>query len=194
MTRRRATERTRNFCAAWSDREGKSSRSTIQEQAVENHQKAAGGTRLVGGRSGGAGQSRQHGRVCAGKQRGLHRVQPRLAAGGDHTVFTHADSTIAAIEAGLKLLRKDGVMCVSIYYGGASGYEERDALLEYVRTIDPAQYTVLVTQFANRAGDPPIPGIYSQGNMKTESRGVSLCFPCFIRRKCGDIRTICKRK
>ena len=43
--------------------------------------------------------------------------------GGDHTVFTHADSTIAAIEAGLKLLRKDGVMCVSIYYGGASGYE-----------------------------------------------------------------------
>ena len=77
--------------------------------------------------------------------------------GGDHTVFTHADSTIAAIEAGLKLLRKDGVMCVSIYYGGASGYEERDALLEYVRTIDPAQYTVLVTQFVNRAGDPPIP-------------------------------------
>ena len=77
--------------------------------------------------------------------------------GGDHTVFTHADSTIAAIEAGLKLLRKDGVMCVSIYYGGASGYEERDALLEYVRTIDPAQYTVLVTQFANRAGAPPIP-------------------------------------
>ncbi len=77
--------------------------------------------------------------------------------GGDHTVFTHADSTIAAIEAGLKLLRKDGVMCVSIYYGGASGYEERDALLEYVKTIDPAQYTVLVTQFANRAGDPPIP-------------------------------------
>ena len=48
-------------------------------------------------------------------------------------------------------------MCVSIYYGGASGYEERDALLEYVRTIDPAQYTVLVTQFVNRAGDPPIP-------------------------------------
>ncbi len=77
--------------------------------------------------------------------------------GGDHTVFTHADSTIAAIEAGLRLLRKGGVMCVSIYYGGASGYEERDALLEYVRTIDPAQYTVLVTQFANRAGDPPIP-------------------------------------
>lgn len=77
--------------------------------------------------------------------------------GGDHTVFTRADSTIAAIEAGLRLLRDDGLMCISIYYGGASGYEERDALLEYVKTIDPAQYTVLVTQFANRPGDPPIP-------------------------------------
>ena len=77
--------------------------------------------------------------------------------GGDHSVFTHAESTIAAIEAGLTLLRKDGLMIVSIYYGGASGYEERDALLEYVKTIDPKTYTVLVTQFANRAGDPPIP-------------------------------------
>lgn len=77
--------------------------------------------------------------------------------GGDHMIFTHADSTIAAIEAGLKLLRDGGLMCISIYYGGASGYEERDALLEYVKTIHPDQYTVLVTQFANRSGDPPIP-------------------------------------
>ncbi len=77
--------------------------------------------------------------------------------GGDHRIFTHAESTIAAIEAGLTLLRDGGLMCVSIYYGGASGYEERDALLDYVKTIDAARYTVLVTQFANRGGDPPIP-------------------------------------
>ncbi|MCD8355769.1 MAG: class I SAM-dependent methyltransferase [Clostridia bacterium] len=77
--------------------------------------------------------------------------------GGDHTIFTHADSTIAAMEAGLELLKDGGLMCISIYYGGASGYEERDTLLEYVKTIDPDQYTVLVTQFANRPGDPPIP-------------------------------------
>lgn len=83
--------------------------------------------------------------------------------GGDHTIFTHADSTIAAIEAGLTLLRDGGLMCVSIYYGGASGYAERDALLEYVKTIDPMQYTVLVTQFANRMGDPPIPVFIIKG-------------------------------
>ena len=77
--------------------------------------------------------------------------------GGDHTIFTHADSTIAAIEAGMTLLRKGGLMCVSMYYGGASGYEERDALMEYWKTIDSNRFTVLVTQFANRTGDPPIP-------------------------------------
>ncbi len=77
--------------------------------------------------------------------------------GGDHSIFTHADSTIAAIEAGMKLLRKGGLMCVSMYYGGASGYEERDALMEYWKTIDSNHFTVLVTQFANRSGDPPIP-------------------------------------
>ena len=77
--------------------------------------------------------------------------------GGDHSIFTHADSTITAIEAGMTLLRKGGLMCVSMYYGGASGYEERDALMAYWQTIDPTRFTVLVTQFANRTGDPPIP-------------------------------------
>ena len=77
--------------------------------------------------------------------------------GGDHSIFTHADSTIAAIQAGLELLRDGGLMCVRIYSGGASGYEERDALLEYVKTIDSKQYTVLTVQFSNRTGDPPIP-------------------------------------
>lgn len=77
--------------------------------------------------------------------------------GGDHSIFTHPDSTIAAIEAGLRVLRPGGLMTVSIYYGGASGYEERDALMEYVKTIDSREYTVLVVQFANRGGDPPIP-------------------------------------
>lgn len=77
--------------------------------------------------------------------------------GGSHKIFTKADSTIAAIEAGFELLRPGGLMCVSIYYGGESGYEERDALLEYFKTVDANQYTVLITQFANRSGDPPIP-------------------------------------
>lgn len=76
--------------------------------------------------------------------------------GGDHSIFTHAESTIAAIEAGLRLLKDGGAMSISIYYGGQSGYEERDALLEYLKTIDANTYTVFKTEFYNRKGDVPI--------------------------------------
>ena len=48
-------------------------------------------------------------------------------------------------------------MTICIYYGGRSGYEERDAMLEYLKTLDDRQYTVLLSQFYNRKGDVPIP-------------------------------------
>ena len=37
--------------------------------------------------------------------------------GGDHNVFTRPESSIAAIKAGLTLLRDDGIMTLIIYYG-----------------------------------------------------------------------------
>lgn len=76
---------------------------------------------------------------------------------GDHSVFTHAESTIKAIEGGLGLLKKGGLMCVSVYYGGDSGYEERDALLPYLKTLDSSKYQVLKLDFYNWTNDPPFP-------------------------------------
>ena len=76
---------------------------------------------------------------------------------GDHTIFTHFDSTREAVEKGLKLLKKGGLMCVSVYYGGDSGYEEKDALLPWLKTLDDEKYQVLVTTFHNWEKDPPIP-------------------------------------
>lgn len=77
--------------------------------------------------------------------------------GGDHAIATQAESSIAAIEAGLELLKVGGVMSLCLYYGRDTGYEEKDAILEYLPTLDPAKYTVLVTEFINRPNDPPIP-------------------------------------
>ena len=48
-------------------------------------------------------------------------------------------------------------MAIALYYGGANGYEERDAVLAYVETLDPKRYTVLSCRWANRQGDPPRP-------------------------------------
>lgn len=74
---------------------------------------------------------------------------------GSHEIFTHADSSIAALTAGMKLLRVGGVMSLCVYYGGANGYSERDALLEFFQSIDSTYFTVLQCQFPNRTGDPP---------------------------------------
>ncbi len=77
--------------------------------------------------------------------------------GGSHQIFTRAETSIPAITQGLELLKEDGVMSLCIYYGRDCGYEERDALLEFLETIDDRRFTVLISRFANRPNDPPIP-------------------------------------
>ena len=77
--------------------------------------------------------------------------------GGDHRIFTHADTSFAAISAGLELLKKGGLMCVTIYHGGATGFEERDTLLELLREIDSDRFQVISTFFHNWKKEPPIP-------------------------------------
>ena len=74
---------------------------------------------------------------------------------GSHEIFTHADSSIEALNASLRLLKKGGVLSLCIYYGGANGYSERDALLRYFAELDSRLYTVLQCSFPNRTGDPP---------------------------------------
>ena len=77
--------------------------------------------------------------------------------GGDPHIFTHADSSIEAVNAGLRLLKPGGVMALAIYYGGENGYGERDALLAHLKILDDRKYSVLVCDWANRRNDPPIP-------------------------------------
>ena len=72
--------------------------------------------------------------------------------GGDPHIFTQADSSIEAVNAGLRLLKPGGVMALAIYYGG-----ENDALLAHLKTLDDRKYSVLVCDWANRRNDPPIP-------------------------------------
>ena len=48
-------------------------------------------------------------------------------------------------------------MSLCVYYGRNNGYEERDAILGYVKALDHRKYTVMVVDFTNRINDPPIP-------------------------------------
>lgn len=76
---------------------------------------------------------------------------------GDHHIATRAESSIAAIQAGLELLRPGGLMTLIIYYGRENGFAERDALLEFLPTLDSDRFTVIEMPFVNRPNCPPIP-------------------------------------
>ena len=48
-------------------------------------------------------------------------------------------------------------MTLIIYYGRETGFEEKDALLEFLPTLDSFKYTVIEMPFVNRKNCPPIP-------------------------------------
>ena len=77
--------------------------------------------------------------------------------GGDHNTFSHADTSVAAVRAALDLLKVGGVMTLCLYYGRQNGTAERDAILDFLPTLDNRRYTVIRGDFANRTGDVPIP-------------------------------------
>lgn len=77
--------------------------------------------------------------------------------GGDHTKATRAKSSIRAIREGLSLLKKHGLMTLCIYSGGDTGFEERDAILSYIKRLDSKEYLVIQTEYMNRQNNPPIP-------------------------------------
>ena len=79
--------------------------------------------------------------------------------GGDHTLSTKKESSIEAIQTGLSMLKKGGMMSLCIYSGGDSGFEERDAILNYIQNLDAKKYLVIVSQYYNRPNNPPIPAL-----------------------------------
>ena len=77
--------------------------------------------------------------------------------GGDPMIFTRAESSVAAIKAGLRLLKQGGVMAIALYYGKENGYDEKNAVLQCLRELDDRVYSVLCCEWSNRRGEPPMP-------------------------------------
>lgn len=76
--------------------------------------------------------------------------------GGDHDIFSLGETSVSAIKKGLDILKPGGVMTLCIYCGKETGFEEKKTLLDFVSTLDQKQYSVLLNDFVNRRGNPPI--------------------------------------
>lgn len=77
--------------------------------------------------------------------------------GGDHSLATRSETSIQALEQSLTLLKKGGLLSLCIYSGGDSGFEERDALLTWLKKLDSHNYLVIRSDYYNRPNNPPIP-------------------------------------
>ena len=77
--------------------------------------------------------------------------------GSDHQIHTESETTIEAIEACLPLLREDGIISVCFYPGTERGKQETTQTLDWLRSLDPKQFLVLVNDYFNRPNDPPLP-------------------------------------
>ncbi len=103
--------------------------------------------------------------VCDGHENMGKYVSAPIAAvmfnlgylpGGDHSIATRCETTIAALEAAMRLLKPGGIISLGIYYGGDSGFEEKNAVTEYLKTIDFKKFTVLQHDYVNRPNCPPL--------------------------------------
>lgn len=71
------------------------------------------------------------------------------------TLVTKKETTLAAVSQGLRLLRKDGLLCVTMYSGHPGGAEEKQALLDFAQTLDEKKYHVAYINMLNQRNHPP---------------------------------------
>jgi SAM-dependent methyltransferase len=102
--------------------------------------------------------------VAAGHETmGDHVVGPLTAAvfnlgylpGGDRTVITQPDSTLAALGQALKLLAPGGIIAVTVYPGHPGGAAERTVVEEWCASLPPGTAHVWHMGQFNVAADAP---------------------------------------
>jgi len=76
--------------------------------------------------------------------------------GGDHRIGTQAESTLAALGQAMQLIRIGGIITMGIYYGGDSGFAERDAVLDYLKTISVHEFAVQRIELFNAVNCAPV--------------------------------------
>ncbi|QVK18821.1 methyltransferase domain-containing protein [Mycoplasmatota bacterium] len=74
---------------------------------------------------------------------------------GDKSITTKKETTIIAIQELLLLLKLNGIIILVIYSGHPEGKEEKETLLNYVKTLNQKQYQVLMYRFINQINDAP---------------------------------------
>ncbi|NLJ99853.1 MAG: methyltransferase domain-containing protein [Clostridia bacterium] len=75
--------------------------------------------------------------------------------GSDHSCKTNPETTIAAMEQAMDLLKTGGLIIMVIYIGHPGGKLEGMEIEKKLRALPQNQWDVVLSRFLNRKNDPP---------------------------------------
>ncbi len=73
----------------------------------------------------------------------------------DKTITTTAKTSLVALKKAMALLKVDGLICMTLYYGHKNGETEREVILDFVEKLDYSKYYVLYLKPLNQKNRPP---------------------------------------
>lgn len=132
----------------------------IQRSAIENTEKLLDKNGMLG---------RAH-LVCDGHQNMKNHITETgkvkavmfnlgYLPGGDHSITTKTETSSAAIQAALDLLCDDGIITIGIYYGKDTGFDEKNGVTEFLKSLDSKKYNILMHDYINRPNCPPMAAV-----------------------------------
>lgn len=74
---------------------------------------------------------------------------------GDHSVTTMTASTLAAVQAAMRLIAPGGMVSICMYPGHEEGTNEKNALLSMLEQVDIREYNILHANFINQKNFSP---------------------------------------
>ncbi|MGG1596173.1 class I SAM-dependent methyltransferase [Paenibacillus naphthalenovorans] len=75
--------------------------------------------------------------------------------GADHATITQPGSTVTALEAAARLIRRGGIITAVLYTGHPGGEEEAAAVEQWASDLPQKQFQVLQYRFMNQINRPP---------------------------------------
>ncbi|MCZ8523941.1 MULTISPECIES: class I SAM-dependent methyltransferase [Paenibacillus] len=75
--------------------------------------------------------------------------------GDDHATVTLPETTLEALAAAARLLRRGGIITAVLYTGHPGGLEEAEAVERWAAALPQREYQVLQYRFINQVNTPP---------------------------------------
>ncbi len=79
---------------------------------------------------------------------------------GNKAITTMTDITIKSIQSAFSILNKKGAICITCYPGHLEGLKEKNAILNFLKTLDNKTYNICHHQWINKQSAPSVIWIY----------------------------------